>query len=50
MDFDMFISLLFNHTHFVGLESVVAVFPMSLLSSLSMERLFVMVEPRYTNS
>ena len=43
-------SLLLDHTRFVGLESVMVAFPIRLLSSLLMDRLSVMVDPRYTNS
>ena len=43
-------SLLLDHTRFVSLKSVMAAFPIRLLSSLWMDRLSVMVDPRYTNS
>ena len=43
-------SLLLDSTRYVSLESVVAAFPIRLLSSLLMERLSVMVDPKCTNS
>ena len=49
IDFGMSVSLLLDHTRFVSLESVMAVFPIHLLSSLPWERLSLIVDARYTN-
>ena len=44
------VRLLLGQAPFISLERVVAAFPVRLLISVSRERLWEIVEPRYTNS